>query len=260
MTNEMELIPLTHDKFIPPIPDTTGFTKTTALLCAFLLVFCVVISGMVCLSPYPLLTVGTWMNQQCGIEKCRVGINFEELTRLSSSEQFKSAAPVQDEHDPCSSGTLIGALTILGIQAANIRGNHRQYALQVLSWASFVVYIIALGGLGLYGLFLFDLKWWFWLTLVSIAIALVLNSCSCISFLFLKDKIIAKDVTLDILPDPHPAVATGSSATDEMMSLLETTEDSHKKWEPMFFLYCFAILAAFIVYGANAFAFWRKHS
>ena len=154
--SEMELIPLIPDKSIPPIPDTTGPTKTTALLCAFLLVFCVVISAMVCLSPYPLLTVGTWMNQQCGIEKCRVGINFEELTRLSSSEQFKSAAPVQDEHDPCSSGTLIGLLTILGIQVANIRGNHRQYALQVLSWASFVVYTIGFVMLCLYGLFLFD--------------------------------------------------------------------------------------------------------
>ena len=253
-TNQMVVMPL--------IPDTTRFTKTTALLCAFLLVFCVVISGMVCLSPYPLLTVGTWMNQQCGIEKCRVGINFEELKRLSSSEQFKSAAPVQDEHDPSSSeysGTLFGALAIIGIQSANIRGNHRQHALQVFSWASFGVYTIALGLLGLYGLFLFDLKWWFWLTLASIAIALVLNSCSCISFLFLKDKIIAKDVTFDELPDPQPAGAPGST-TEEIMSLLETTDESQKKWEPMFFLYCFAILAAFIVCGANGFAFWRKHS
>lgn len=253
---------------------TGSIKKTIALFSLIPLVFCVFISAMVCFSEYPLLTVGTMFNQQCGIKDCRVGINLKSILSGSTT----TPAQVQDEPaNPMSKKSVLGALTIIGIQNLDIRGKHGQSFLEWISYISFGFYLLAFVVLAVYGLSMHREPWFFWGTIMVIGTALGINSCSCISFAVLKDKIFANDVNNEILDKqsmpgsfedlfvteagPTEAGPTEAGRTDDANNkkeLVGLIDEDKTTWELMFYLYLFAILAAAIVFGANLFAFWKS--
>lgn len=253
---------------------TGSIKKTIALFSLIPLVFCVFISAMVCFSEYPLLTVGTLFNQQCGIKDCRVGINLKSILSGSTT----TPAQVQDEPaNPMSMNVVLGALTIVGIQNTDIKGKHGQSLLEWLSYISFGFYLLAFVSLVVYGLVMHGERWFFWSTMIVIGFALVINCWSCISFAVLKDKIFANDVNHEIFENQSMAgsfedlFVTGPGLTEPGVTEPGPTDDAnHQKelsklidedkttWELMFYLYLFAILAAAIVFGANALAFLKS--